>query len=59
MTRAEYIVVMNFCHIKCSHKERKCKNCQYLKVYKQIYGDEEYVPKYYSIKEKRYKIFCI
>ena len=50
---------MHFCHIRCSPKEGKCENCHYLKAYKQIYGDEEYSPKYYSVKEKRYKIFCI
>jgi hypothetical protein len=59
MTRAEYIVVMHFCHIRCSPEKRNCENCPYLKAYKQIYGDEEYSPKYYSTKEKRYKIFCI
>jgi len=59
MTRAEYIVTMHFCHIRCSPKEGNCENCPYLKTYKQIYGDEEYSPKYYSIKEKRYVCVCI
>lgn len=59
MTRAEYIVAMHFCHIRCSPKEGQCENCHYLKLYKQIYGNEEYSPQYYTVKEKRYTNTCI
>ena len=42
MTKAEYIVVKYYCHIRCTPKEVRCKDCHYLKAYKQVYGDEEY-----------------
>ena len=42
MTRAEYIVVMHHCHVKCTPEENKCKDCHWLKAYREIYGDEEF-----------------
>lgn len=36
MTKAEYIVNLRYCYIRCSPKEDNCKNCQYLKIFKEI-----------------------
>ena len=42
MTKAEYILNMYYCHIKCAPEKEKCKNCYTFEVLKQIYSDEEY-----------------
>ena len=39
MTKAEYIVNLNFCYIRCTPYNDKCKNCQYLKIFKEIYNE--------------------
>lgn len=39
MTKAEYIVTKNYCNIKCTPSD-KCKNCNILKMYKEIYGSK-------------------
>ena len=39
MTKSEYVVSMYICHIHCSPSKEKCKNCQYLKFFKQIYNE--------------------
>ena len=41
MTIAEYIVTKDWCHIRCTPQEDKCKNCPIIKVYKEIYGDKK------------------
>ena len=40
MTKVEYEVNLRYCHIRCEPEEEKCKDCQILKAYKEIYGDE-------------------
>ena len=37
MTKAEYIVNLRYCYIRCSTQKDKCKDCQYLKIFKEIY----------------------
>ena len=39
MTKAEYIVNLRYCYIRCSPNNDKCKNCQYLKIFKEIYKE--------------------
>ena len=41
MTKAEYMVCMYHCHIRCTLQEDKCKECEILKIYKEIYGTKE------------------
>ena len=41
MTKAEYIVTNEWCHIRCTPQKDKCKNCTIIKVYKEIYGDKK------------------
>ena len=40
MTKAEYWVTLKYCRVRCEPEEEKCKDCQILKVYKEVYGDE-------------------
>ena len=35
MTKAEYIVNLRYCHIRCT-PNNKCKECQYLKIFNEI-----------------------
>lgn len=41
MTKAEYLIALYYCHVKCEPEDDKCKNCEILKAYKEIYGDKE------------------
>ena len=40
MTKAEYIVNLRYCHIRCTPSNHKCKECQYLKIFKEIYNED-------------------
>jgi hypothetical protein len=53
MTIAEYILADVYCHIRCEPEKEKCKYCEKLKVYKEIYGDKEYEPRRETIFAKR------
>ena len=37
MDKAEYIVTMYHCYVKCKPQEEKCKDCELLKIYREIY----------------------
>lgn len=37
MDKAEYNVAMYHCYLKCEPKEEKCKDCELLKIYREIY----------------------
>lgn len=37
MDKAEYMVTKYHCHITCDPEENKCKECEILKIYKEIY----------------------
>ena len=41
MNKAEYIVTLKYCHIRCTPSDDKCKDCSILKAYKEIYGEEK------------------
>lgn len=41
MTKAEYLITLYHCHVKCEPEDDRCKNCEMLKIYKEKYGDEE------------------
>ena len=36
MTKSEYEVSLRWCYIRCTPEENKCKECQYLKIYKEL-----------------------
>ena len=40
MTKVEYKVAMEYCHLRCEPQDDKCKECQYMKVFKKIYEEE-------------------
>ena len=42
MTKAEYLTVYRFCHLRCKPEINKCKDCTILKIYKEIYKDETF-----------------
>ena len=37
MDKAEFIVTKHYCHVKCEPQEEKCKDCELLKIYREIY----------------------
>ncbi len=39
MDKAEYKVTMYHCYITCNPEENKCKECEILKIYREIYAD--------------------
>ena len=41
MTKAEYLVNLYCCNIKCIPSEDTCKKCMYIERYREIYGDKE------------------
>lgn len=41
MTKAEYLVTLKYCHLRCEPQEGKCKECAILKIYKEVYGEEK------------------
>ena len=43
MTKAEYLVNLYCCNIKCTPSEDNCKNCSYLEIAKEVYGDKEQI----------------
>lgn len=38
MKKSEYIINLKYCYIRCSPNNDKCKNCKYLKIFEEIYG---------------------
>jgi len=42
MTKAEYVVNLYHCYVRCCPEKEKCKNCGILEVAKEIYGNAEY-----------------
>lgn len=40
MTKAEYIVNLRYCHIRCT-PSKECKECPYLKIFKEIYNEQD------------------
>ena len=41
MDKAEFIVTKYYCHLKCEPQEEKCKDCELLKIYREIYDEFE------------------
>lgn len=37
MTKAEYLVNKNYCHVKCEPEENKCKKYPFLERYNKLY----------------------
>ena len=37
MDKAEYDVAMYHCYLRCEPQEEKCKDCEILKIYREIY----------------------
>jgi hypothetical protein len=37
MDKAEYNVAMYYCYLRCKPQEEKCKDCEILKIYREIY----------------------
>lgn len=37
MDKAEYNVAMYHCYLRCEPQEEKCKDCELLKIYREIY----------------------
>ena len=36
MNKPEYLTTKYWCYIRCTPEENKCKECQYLKIYKEL-----------------------